>query len=133
MTACDSVASQYSATTSQSIDHLFARVKRVMCAWNKNSSRTAVKHTHASSSCIQTTVSLYGQFSHFRSTGGGTVETAAPLHTYNPSSLASFKTRLVFPFWYRLTQVGLEKRPLNGCGSSSSSSRGLVVNFCKMK
>ena len=31
----------------------------------------------------------------------------------NPiSSLASFKSRLVLPFWYRLTQ-----RPLNGCGS----------------
>jgi len=32
-----------------------------------------------------------------------------------PSSLASFKFRLVLPFWYRLTQVVLEKRPLNGC------------------
>ena len=31
-----------------------------------------------------------------------------------PSSLASFKSRLVLPFWYRLTQVVLEKRPLNG-------------------
>ena len=31
----------------------------------------------------------------------------------NPiSSLASFKSRLVLPFWYRLTQ-----RPLNGCSS----------------
>jgi len=25
------------------------------------------------------------------------------------------KSRLVLPFWYRLTQVVLEKRPLNGC------------------
>ena len=25
-----------------------------------------------------------------------------------------FKSRLVLPFWYRLTQVVLEKRPLNG-------------------
>jgi len=33
----------------------------------------------------------------------------------SPSSLASFKSRLVIPFWYRLTQVVLEKRPLNGC------------------
>ena len=32
-----------------------------------------------------------------------------------PSSLAPFKSRLVLPFWYRLTQVVLEKRPLNGC------------------
>ena len=30
-------------------------------------------------------------------------------------SLASEKSRLVLPFWYRLTQVVLEKRPLNGC------------------
>ena len=31
-----------------------------------------------------------------------------------PSSLALFKSRLVLPLWYRLTQVVLEKRPLNG-------------------
>jgi len=37
-----------------------------------------------------------------------------PLHPKTPSSLASFKCRLVLPFWYRLTQVVLEKRPLNG-------------------
>jgi len=30
-------------------------------------------------------------------------------------SLASVKSRLVLPFWYRLTRVVLEKRPLNGC------------------
>ena len=35
------------------------------------------------------------------------------------SSLASFQSRLVLPFWYRLTQVVLEKRQLNGCCSSS--------------
>ena len=40
-----------------------------------------------------------------------------PMHPKTPSSLASFKSRLVFPFWYRLTQVVLEKRPLNGCSS----------------
>jgi len=28
---------------------------------------------------------------------------------------APVKSRLVLPFWYRLTQVVLEKRPLNGC------------------
>jgi len=33
-------------------------------------------------------------------------------------SLASVKSRLVLPFWYRLTQVVLEKRPLNGCSCS---------------
>jgi len=41
-----------------------------------------------------------------------------PQHPNIPSSLASFKSRLVLPFWYRLTQVVLEKRPLNGCSSS---------------
>ena len=30
-------------------------------------------------------------------------------------SLASVKSRLVLPFWYRLTRVVLEKGPLNGC------------------
>jgi len=33
-----------------------------------------------------------------------------------PSSLVSFKSELfVVPFWYRLNQVVLEKRPLNVC------------------
>jgi len=39
-----------------------------------------------------------------------------------PSSLASFQSRLVLPFWYRLTLVVRDKRPLNGGHSSSSSS-----------
>ena len=38
-----------------------------------------------------------------------------PCHPNTLSSLASFKSRLVLPFWYRLNQVVLEKRPLNGC------------------
>ena len=37
-------------------------------------------------------------------------------HPKTPSSLASFKSILILPFWYRLTQVVLEKRPLNECG-----------------
>ena len=41
-----------------------------------------------------------------------------PLHPKTPS-LASFKSRLVVLFWYRLTQVVLEKRLLNRCNSSS--------------
>jgi len=45
-----------------------------------------------------------------------------PRHSKTPSSLASFKSRLVLPFWYWLNQVILEKRPLNGCSSSSTSS-----------
>ena len=39
-------------------------------------------------------------------------------------SLAPVKSRLILPFWYRLTQVVLEKRPLNGCSSSSSCGMG---------
>ena len=35
-----------------------------------------------------------------------------PLHSL---SLASVKSRLVLPFWYRLTRVVPEKGPLNGC------------------
>jgi len=42
-----------------------------------------------------------------------------PLPPQTPLSLASIKSRLVLPFWYRLTQVVQEKRPLNGCCSSS--------------
>jgi len=36
-----------------------------------------------------------------------------PLHPKTPSSLVSFKSRLVLPFWCRLIQNVLEKRPLN--------------------
>jgi len=38
----------------------------------------------------------------------------------HPKTLASFKSRLVLPFWYRLAQAVLEKRPLNGCSSISN-------------
>ena len=38
-----------------------------------------------------------------------------PLPSHTPPSLASFKCRLILPFRCRLTQVVLEKRPLNGC------------------
>ena len=43
------------------------------------------------------------------------------------SSPASFKSRLVLPFWCWLTQVVLEKRPLNGCSSSSSKKYKLFL------
>jgi len=43
-----------------------------------------------------------------------------PLDPQTPSSLASFKSRLVLPFCYWLTQVVVENRPLNGCSSSNS-------------
>ena len=52
-----------------------------------------------------------------------------PLHPENTPSLVSFKSRQVLPFWYRLTQVVLEKRPLNGCSSSSSSSTHVARYF----
>jgi len=45
---------------------------------------------------------------------------ANAIASQTPSSLAWFKSRLVLPIWYRLTQVVLGKRPLNGCSSSSS-------------
>jgi len=37
--------------------------------------------------------------------------------TTTPSSLAPAKYRMVYPFWCRLTQVVLKKRPLNGCST----------------
>ena len=48
-------------------------------------------------------------------------------HPKTPSSLASFKSRLVLPFWYWLTQVVLEKIPLNGRSNSNSSSSMLCA------
>jgi len=51
-----------------------------------------------------------------------------PLHRRTPSSLASFKSRLVLPFWYQLTQVVPDKRPLSGCISSSSSSSSSSIS-----
>ena len=51
-----------------------------------------------------------------------------PLHPKTPSSLDSFKSRLILPFWYRLIQVVLEKRLLYRCSSSSVySSLGRVL------
>ena len=41
------------------------------------------------------------------------------LHPKTPSSLAAFKSRLVFTFLAPAYEVVLEKRPLNGCTSSS--------------
>jgi len=50
------------------------------------------------------------------------LERGADLHMAQlmPLSLAPVKSRLVVPFWYRLTQVVLEKRPLNGCSSRTA-------------
>jgi len=49
-----------------------------------------------------------------------------PLHPKTPPSLASFKSRLVLPFWYQLTHVVLEKRLLNWCSS-------LVSEVCEVQ
>ena len=44
-----------------------------------------------------------------------------PLHPKTPSSVASFKSRLLFPLWYWLSWVILDKGPLNGCNVVVSS------------
>jgi len=41
----------------------------------------------------------------------------------------SSKIQIVLPFWYRLTQVVLEKRPVNGCSSSSVSIKVQCTYF----
>ena len=49
-----------------------------------------------------------------RGAGGTHMVQLMPLHLKPPSSLASFKSRLDLPFWYRLKQAVLEKMPLTG-------------------
>jgi len=46
-----------------------------------------------------------------------------------PIISCSCKSRLVLPFWYRITQAVLEKRPLNGCSTSSSSNSKPLLRF----
>jgi len=52
-----------------------------------------------------------------------------------PSYLTSSKSRPVLPFWYRLTQVVLEKKPINGCSEvvllafSSMIGDAITVDF----
>jgi len=54
------------------------------------------------------------------------------MHPKTPTSLASFKSRLVLPFWHRLTQVVVEKRSLNGCRSSNHKTMGgPVPDYCQ--
>jgi len=47
---------------------------------------------------------------------------ADAIHPQVPSSLATFKSRLVLPFWYQFIQIALEKKPLNGRSNSNSST-----------
>jgi len=49
-----------------------------------------------------------------------------PADAIATSCLASVKSRLVLPFWYRLTWVVLEKGPLNGCVCVARRTR-----FCR--
>ena len=49
---------------------------------------------------------------------------ADAIASQTPSSIVSFKSRLVLPSSYRVTQVVLEKRPLNGCSSGSGRGGG---------
>jgi len=44
-------------------------------------------------------------------------------------SLSPVKSRLVLPFWYRLTQVFLEKRPLNGSSSAAAAVYWFIINL----
>jgi len=55
-----------------------------------------------------------------------------PLHPKTPSSRASFESRLVLLFPYRLTQVVLEKRPLNICSTAVRMSL-CVLDECQTK
>ena len=50
-----------------------------------------------------------------------------PLPSQNPIISCLTEIQIFLPFWYRLTQVVLEKRPLNGCGSTSSSSIDIKI------
>jgi len=50
-------------------------------------------------------------------------------HPTTPSSLASFKSRLVSPIWYWFTQVVLEKRPVNGCTNGWSRCCRTYINI----
>ena len=43
-------------------------------------------------------------------------------------SLASVKSRLVLPFWYRLIRVVHEKGPLNGCSSCTRTVINLLLD-----
>jgi len=52
-----------------------------------------------------------------------------PLHPKTPSSLVSYKCRLVLPFWFQLTQAVLEKRSLNMCSSSSDAMTMTLLKF----
>jgi len=60
------------------------------------------------------------------------LERGADLHTAQLmplplKSLASVKSRLVLPFWYRLTRVVSDKGPLNGCMCATAKTDKYAV------
>ena len=55
-----------------------------------------------------------------------------PLHPKTPSSLASFKFRLVLPFWYRLTQVVVLEKREKTLEFFSTVSYTVSVLFCSL-
>ena len=65
------------------------------------------------------------------------VERGADLHTAQLlplplPSLASVKSRLVLPFWYRLTRVVLDKGPLNGCVCIAIPKKWTIITYHKL-
>jgi len=52
-----------------------------------------------------------------------------PLPSLNP--IISCLIRLILSFWYWITQIVLEKRPLNGCSSNSSKSKTICHLYAK--
>ena len=69
----------------------------------------------ACKNCVMTCWCGYPSGARCRLFAYGPADAAA---SKTPSSLSSFKSRLVLAFWYRLTQDVQEKRPLNGCSST---------------
>jgi len=54
-----------------------------------------------------------------------------PADVTHSLSLASVKSRLVLPFWYRLTRVVPEKGPLNGCVCVCGWLADWVIGQCE--
>ena len=53
-----------------------------------------------------------------------------PLHPKTPSSLASFKSRLLLPFWYWLTQIFLIKEAVKETRTRKQSALDQGLRLC---